>query len=490
MKSIFGILFSVSLISTTGFASLSGDEIAALRVVASRKALTRLDFDSSSKTWSLIDINFLDKVLPFRAKKNRFDLIQPLEDLVQNVGIGYSESVRANKEFYHLIRRAYSSLSSLYSHYKLNPYADLAKHSDFIGRFAQVLIQLKGIVSDIENTIPTARLFKTLPPFGNENDRDATFKYLDMGTGLTELNATLKRIGNTETRIDRAIEFHPITQPQLPGNHFASTSPKKMAVFLIHGTFSAHSKEYSSDDSLLLQQAKHAAQTLANEREAPVEFYSFGWNGHNNDESRMAAGEELANFVRTYFPPEEYQDVYIGHSHGGNVILHFARTLREYHTPFLIVTLGAPMRKDFMTDNLNYLVQFFSETDWVQHYGSYEVMTFRNATSTGNHTQNARMMTRDDIAKLGLFDNNNRYNTVKIYGVKVLFDYNDPKGALKSHFDLKHVLGPLPRIIDTLFSYKPNNAFVLNTKPLSSPDMTAKDSFSLGFQLMPIAVVR
>jgi hypothetical protein len=263
----------------------------------------------------------------------------------------------------------------------------------------------------------------------------------------------------------------------------SNTSEKKFAIFVVHGTFAAGAPEYTSDKNLLFQQTKYMAQSISDDQNVPVEVYSFGWNGRNDNEVRMDAGEELANFVSTYFPQEEYYDIYIGHSHGGNVVLHMATTLREYRTPHMVITLATPIRKDFITDNLNYLFQFYTESDLVQIGGSYE-MTLRNASSTGKHAQSARKFGREDIEKLGLFAHNDRYNKVKIYATKVLINVGNLKGPLQSHSDMKYLIGALPKVLDTLIKYKANSTFTMNIDINEKAKLTVNQMEDLKFQII------
>lgn len=155
----------------------------------------------------------------------------------------------------------------------------------------------------------------------------------------------------------------------------------------------------------------------------------------------------------------------------------------------MIVTLGTPIRKDFITDNVNYLFQFYTESDWIQHIGSYE-MTLRNSTSTGQHFQSPRMVLREDIEKLGLFAHNDRYNKVKIYAVRVLLNNVDLSGPLQSHTNIKYLIGSLPKVLDTLMKYKPNNHFGLNIDIDETVTLTVDQMENLRYQIVPIATAK
>jgi|GEM_PF-4854583 len=503
-------------VSFAGLAALPSQTIDALNLISSRTGTTRLDFNSETQSWSLYDASIPAKIIRLFSPKNRFDMISPLENLASEI----EESVRSangERETFHTVRRAYSSLSALYSYYKINPNTDEVKQTEFIQRFAHVLQRLKSVLANLEPNLARAdshspeswfdegagfkyldinpskqepgllqRLKSRL--FGEEQqegqiDLTVALKYLDMSEkGLRALNETLEDNGNHHTKIDRAGKFYPTE-----GNtEFRSSSnikaTKKLAIFVVHGTFSADAPEYTSDKNAVFQQTKYMAQSLANDQNAPVELYSFGWSGANSDEARMLAGEELANFVQTYFPTDEYHDIYVGHSHGGNVIFHLAKTMREYRTPHMIVTLATPIRKDFVTDNVNYLFQFYTPTDWVQVIGSYEV-TFRNATGTGAYNQSARRVSREDMDALGLFKHNGRYNDVKIYAIHTQLNNSDLKGRLQSHTDMKHLIGALPRLLDTLIQYRANSTFVLNVDLDAKPE-SVNQMDSLRFQIV------
>ncbi|MES2503272.1 MAG: hypothetical protein V4534_00155 [Myxococcota bacterium] len=469
--------------------ALSAQDITALTTIASRQGLDRLDFDPQTNAWSVFNGGWVTKVTNFFFGKNRLDMIEPLDSLAASIQQGYWESVSKDPQLFHLIRRAYVSLSSLYSYYKIDPLKDAAKQQEFIQRFGMVLAKFKTILTEIENRLPVKALYKPMPWFGDtgadirDNDRVLGMHYVSMSVrGLEDLNAELKEVGNTHTKIDRALEFYPTGAASLFTWPWTQTVNKKMVVFNIHGTYAAGSQEYRSDENLLFRQTKYMAQLMANDQNAPVELYSFGWSGVNDNAARIVAGEELANLVRTYFPPNEYADCYIGHSHGGNVILHFAKTIREYRTPYLIVTLATPIRKDFITDNVNYLFQFYTDNDWVQHYGSYE-LTNRNRLGTGTHTQSARMYFREDLQKLGLFEHNDRFNSVNIYVTKVETTNDYLSGPIQSHSNLKYLIGSLPKIINDLLRYPANNFYVLKIELEKAAHPSVSEIERLKFQI-------
>ena len=468
---------------------LSPSNVEALRIIAARKGLTRLDYDDYSKKWSYFHNSMINSFKRFVFSKNRHSILNPLENLVTDVEKSYLPWVSKDHENYHVLRRTYSSLSSLYSFYKINPDKDAAKQEVFLTRFRNILERLRYIFDDLNSKFLTRDLYKPTPWFGDEgkdvknNDEDLGLHYLDMGSkGLAELNKSLSKIGNDSTQIDRAMEFYPSWQRKTSYHSSqAGHVVKKPVLFIVHGTFAAKSDEYLSDKHILFQQTKYMAQSIANDQNVPVEVYSFGWNGSNDNVSRMDAGVELANFVNTFFPKEEYCDFYIGHSHGGNVIFHFAKTVRYTRTPHTVITLATPIRKDFITDNINYLFEFYTEGDFVQYAGSYE-MTSRNGSGT-SHSQSPRKVLRSDIEKLGYFKNNHRFDEVKIYASKVLHNKKTPSGMIKSHSDLKYMISILPRIIDDLLRHKPNSEFTVNIDLDETKGLNVKEIDSLQYQI-------
>ncbi len=480
-KSVFGINGAMRELTTA--------DIEALKIIASRQGLSRLDYAETTQQWAVFEGRWITNFKNYFFGKNRFHIIAPLEQLVQSVEHGYWPSVAKDPEVYHLMRRAYSSLSSLYSYYKIDPNKDAVAQAEFMKRFGAVLARFRSVLLDVKNRVPTSKLYKLMPWFGTPGadivteERKLGLKYLDMSpANLAEVNQVFQTIGNTHTSVDRAMEFYPTASPSLFSSPWSRAVSKKIVIFNVHGTFAAGSSEYQSDENLLFQQTKLMAQSVANNQNAPVELYSFGWSGANDNTARITAGEELANFVRTYFPSEEYDDIYIGHSHGGNVIFHFAKVVRESRTPFMMVTLATPIRKDFITDNVNYLFQFYAEGDWIQHYGSYE-LTLRNGTGTGSHVQSERMFLRDDIKKLGFFEHNDRYDQVKIYVAKVLLNGSNPKGAIQSHTDMKYLIGVLPKVISSLFEYPANSAYVLDITRNEKEKLTVTEMERLKYSI-------
>ncbi|MBP6218232.1 MAG: hypothetical protein KA436_06575 [Oligoflexales bacterium] len=482
-------LSSIIFFSNTANASgLSDTNTEALRVIAARKGLLRLDYNESSKKWGYFNNGYLAYFKRLITSKNRHSVIGPLETLVKEVEDTYWHSVSNDHELFHLIRRAYSSLSSLYSFYKIYPDGNVEKQASFLARFGVVLAKYKEIIDEIEGKLPTKHLYKARPFFDEQgvDEKKIGLNYLDMGKkNLSELNTILRKIGNDDTKIDRALEFYPSRHRDTPyRSSFSESITKKPVIFLVHGTFAAGSPEYLSDQNILFQQTKYMAQSIANDQNMPVEVYSFGWNGKNDNEARIDAGVELANFVNTFFPKEEYNDIYIGHSHGGNVIFHFAKTVRYARTPSMIITLATPIRKDFITENIDYLFEFYSESDFIQYAGSYELTT-RSTIRTGTHTQSPRKVLREDIEKMGYFSNNDKFDKVKIYSTKVMHNHANPRGRIQSHINMKYLIATLPRIIDSLLRYDPNNQYALNVDLDENEGLTVTEMDRLQFQLLP-----
>lgn len=487
---LINLTLIIALAASQAHAEITTSNMDALQIIAARKGLNRLDFDVNSKKWSYFQSGLITTVKRYIYSKNRHSIMAPLEDLVKELDETYVKSVEKNPEIFHVLRRAYASLTSLYSFYKIHPDTDAGRQLDFISRFSTVLAKFKDMLTDIEGRVAHKNLYKPMPWFGeegmdfSENEKALGLKYLDMGErGLSELNKALRKIGNDDTQVNRAMEFYPTRERTTAfQSSFNQSLTKKPVIFIMHGTFAANSPEYKSDENILFQQTKYLAQSIANDQNVPVEVYSFGWNGVNTNEARIDAGVEFANFVSTYFPEDEYCDIYIGHSHGGNVLFHFAKTVRYDRVPFMMVTLATPIRKDFITDNVNYLFQFYTEGDLIQYIGSYEI-TRRNSTGTGEHVQAYRKVLRDDIDKLGYFAHNGRYNDVKIYATKVLHNGQTPKGGIKSHSDLKYLIAALPRVLDKLIRYDANSEFVLNVELNETKPMNITEMDRLQFQL-------
>lgn len=483
------ILLMILLLSHISKAEgLSDSNLEALKVIGARKGLLRLDFNESTKKWSYFNASYFNAFKRYITSKNRHSIIVPLENLSRELEETYGQSVMKDPELFHLIRRAYSSLSSLYSFYKIYPDKNKEKQEDFIGRFAVVLKKLNDILTDIQQKFPARDLYKAMPWFANTgvDDKKLGLKYLDMDPkGLSELNSTLRKIGNDSTQIDRAMEFYPSRDHSTPyKSSFSESITKKPVLIIVHGTFAAGSPEYISDKNILFQQTQYMAQSLANDQNMPIEMYSFGWSGNNNNEDRIDAGVELANFINSFFPQDEYHDIYIGHSHGGNVIFHMAKTLRYNRTPYMMITLATPIRKDFITENINYLFEFYTEGDFIQYAGSYE-MTSRSSTATGSHTQSPRKLMREDIEKLGYFSHNDHFHKVNIYSTKVTHNHATPKGAIQSHIDIKYLISSLPKVLDSLLNNRSNSEYILNVDLDQKKGLSVTEMDRLLFQLSP-----
>jgi hypothetical protein len=488
------------VVATAASQGLTQADLDDLKVIANRKGVMQLTYDQDKRIFKNFESGYLTPFFGFLKSRDHKDILSRLEDLASRVEQGYWHSAFQDTDTYHLIRRAYSSLSSLYSLSKLDPHQDPEKQSEFAKRFSGVLVRLFNALVHIETNADKSMVYKPLPWFGEqgadieENEEKLGLNYLDMGQkGLFEINAALRDIGNSETRIDRAMLFYPKTKSiieriksffgfgtsPLPGLKNESDSNKRFAIFILHGTWSA-GKEYKDESHLLFQRTKFMAQTLANGLDSNVEIYSFGWSGANDNGARMVAGEELANFVRTYFPKDEYHDIYVGHSHGGNVALHCAKTLGDYQTPHMIITLATPIRKDFMTDNVNLLLQFYTDSDLVQYFGAFELLTARNKSGTGDHWQNPRMFTRNDIQKLGLFDDNDRHDKTRIYATRVSIAGAPILGRLQSHYDMKHLISILPSVMEKIIAFPAHSHLELDLHSnLSEGSLVKQPEFAI-----------
>lgn len=502
MKYIFFLLLSIISIapangSTNG---ISKSDLEALKVIGARQGLARLDYDESSGKWGYFGdskgvIDYIrSQASRFWNQKDRTSILKPLENLTNRIEEGYQVSIKEDSELFHQIRRAYSSLTSLYSFYKINPGTNKEKQESFVQRFPKVLDRLKTILENIETLENKGYLYKPMPWFGDEknsletSDQCMDFHYIDMNTEhLSTLNNQLKSIGNNSTKIDRAMEFYPTWSKESSSKPaLGQILQKKPVIFIVHGTFAADSPEYTSDKNILFQQTKYVAQSIANELNFPVEVYSFGWSGVNDNVERMQAGVELANFVNTYFPQDEFSDVYIGHSHGGNVIFHFTKVLGHKRTPEMVVTLATPIRKDFISHNVNYLFQFYSTVDMVQYAGSYE-MTNRSSSNTSHYEQHPRKVNRTDLENMGYFKDNDKYEQVKIYSSEVLLNGSAPSGVMNkvnSHSNLKYLIGTLPVLIQSLMEHPANGEYVLDIKADMERQLSITEMDRLRFKIL------
>lgn len=160
---------------------------------------------------------------------------------------------------------------------------------------------------------------------------------------------------------------------------FTQAENKELLVTLIHGTWSkADSCEYMStdeEDSLaLLPMTKEFAKQMAIDEETVVHVVTFGWSGIENDLNRKCAGKVLAAMLNDYFP--NYRVVTIAHSHGGNVVNHASRFLKNIVLK-LVVNMGTPvilqgrgqLHPDYVPNNMQRLMVFYSVADMIHWIG-------------------------------------------------------------------------------------------------------------------------
>ncbi|WP_426062044.1 esterase/lipase family protein [Hymenobacter sp. B1770] len=116
-----------------------------------------------------------------------------------------------------------------------------------------------------------------------------------------------------------------------------STAPANptYAVTLVHGTF--------AENAEWIQPASDFAQQLAGHLQHEAVISAFNWSGENLHSARLDGGAHLAEHLRRMhhqYPTAE--QVVIGHSHGGNVIMYAVKNLGVLPFTLKVVTMATP----------------------------------------------------------------------------------------------------------------------------------------------------
>jgi RHS repeat-associated protein len=132
----------------------------------------------------------------------------------------------------------------------------------------------------------------------------------------------------------------------------------------------------------------NAAKTF---NETPVLFNDRTlWNGGNNHNDRMLAGNNLADFINNYQFAEGEKLNIVAHSHGGNVVKIASHMLNEDISIDNFVTLGTPVRPDYPTNMsvVKNMVEVYSNNDFVQVNGGnkYQLRALPGYVANGART--------------------------------------------------------------------------------------------------------
>ncbi len=469
---------------------LSSSAVESLQIISNRKGLARLDYNKKKKQFELYSASYTSSLWRRITFKSRIDIMEPLEAFADEIEAGFTDSFKEDAGLFLSLRQAFTSLNSLYGYYMINPKKD-SENNVFMTRFKVVLDKIKSVMQNVENDpqFKMRHLYKALPweharQGGTEEERHVLgLRYFDMPEGV--MDRAMAAIGNTNISIRRAMEFVPTERKSFLKADLNEIYGKRLAIFVVHGTWAKGSKEYGDEEHAMFQQTKYTAQVAANHLQSHVELFEIEWSGSNNNDERMVAGEELAQLLNTFFPQQHYADLWVGHSHGGNVIFSAAKAMRGKRTPYAVVTAATPIRSDHISDNLNYLFGFYNTTDLVQYSGSYECTT-RNSKGYVSD-QNPRAVTKEDIARSGLFSDGETSDQLKIFNCEVLVNGKPPVGVLESHSQMKFVIGVLPVILDAIVTeYWPNRNLILNLDfDLGNPKtMTVRQMEKIQFEVM------
>jgi hypothetical protein len=120
-------------------------------------------------------------------------------------------------------------------------------------------------------------------------------------------------------------------------------------VFLIHGTFAAHT-DWIEPNSAVANSIRACAD---------VTIIPFRWSGLNSHRARLSAGAELGNSASKLAKSDPSAGLhFIGHSHGGNVALYALRDKQVFDRVKSLVFLGTPflqIREHRLDDRVSFL---------------------------------------------------------------------------------------------------------------------------------------
>ena len=126
-------------------------------------------------------------------------------------------------------------------------------------------------------------------------------------------------------------------------------------IVLVHGTFATNAAWTRPDHSFY--------KTLKAKIDGRIEI--FVWSGENSHEARLAAGDQLAKFVRALKLPLQAHAHVIAHSHGGNVALYALRDAEFSDRVASLCFMGTPFL-EVRNRNVSKGLRFFaSAVGWL-----------------------------------------------------------------------------------------------------------------------------
>ena len=473
------------------FASfLEAKDLHSLRVIAERSGLERLGYSKSKGFYrtgistvktgakhSLYEHNtsdFRDRVRSMLHSvnrtlrgKSRYDIKKPLDQLITTIeAIPLDQLPQDSQDMLiSLLVDAHYSLNALCSIYKMNPKFFSTSNAKFNRFLDNILLRLNNVINKHHHydTIPWQH---AVVKKERDHHTQNNLQYLDLET-KDSANIFFNLGPHSHSTINRALRFIP-TKRQL--NIQYSEKKEKIALVIIHGTTAGgvqndcltlgqSGTEFYKDQTHFFEQIKYDAQILAQRQDTPVDVFSFGWNGGNTQEDRVEAAADLAKFIRLYLPENEYRVMSIAHSHGGNVA-HLTSQILSYENRQIeyAINIATPSRSDHVSTNFGTLINLYSDYDYVQYGGSFEM----NVLGSGNYLsgKDPRTLSSDEGKRFSK-DYKGTFANVKLYNVRVTFDGEAPghsvfgvKNRFDTHSAVKHVAAALPKLLPLLLQEK------------------------------------
>lgn len=151
--------------------------------------------------------------------------------------------------------------------------------------------------------------------------------------------------------------------------HFSYVFPHShahhMIYIVIHGTWASTQAWSKPGGDFFDELVKHAAFDMS-------KVIHFTWSGKLDNKSRLAAGKDLAQFIKTSYAPNVPLSI-VAHSHGANVGIiasqELAQTKHNRHTIEKFYALAAPVNiTDYMPNMqvIHHFYNLFSLQDYVQ----------------------------------------------------------------------------------------------------------------------------
>jgi len=245
-------------------------------------------------------------------------------------------------------------------------------------------------------------------------------------------------------RYKEAHHLDPFSYPHMQVARLLRFSPtqraveekKRILLLITHGTilslpFTQKTPRFYGEREPLYGSIKHLAQEISTREKTDVDVLILRWNGTNSNEARIEAGTSLAQLVDTHFPASQYEDYWVGISHGSNVNLWALQLLENSpRTLKKIVMIATPYRADFPIPRLQgpgIVYNFYNPWDMVQYFGSFEVTTRESSHQSPVHPR------RLDPSS---------FFSHTVHNFQVKFDERNP-----SHPEMKYLLYALPNIL-------------------------------------------